>query len=1120
MASRIHIDKLMGGVVRDKDGSNSLTGIPEGMTLEQYIQDLFNNATFNWSQITGDPSVNQDLINYLNSLIEQINRNIIETGELITNDMKSYIQNLLNHLTITWEQIIGSPAFNEDFKTYIDNLVQELTNQFNEIIGSPVTNEQLLQLLEQYKQDILNAIHEFIEGETVTTELKQYIDNLLQNIQTQLNELINSTNLNETILNELQEQISNIEQVIQNIHEGDVISQEYKDYIDQQFQDIYDTINQITEGNHITEQISQYIDDRLTEITEALQQFISNYITNNIDDIVNEIVNINGESTRLISGFVAWEQNLDFFVSALVYQILNKRYTSPGAEKLTIPANTTNNPVFAVIYADIFGQVGYILGTPSPYPFVPHVNETTQIELTTVYIPANSNEPGSDPGEETGEITEIVIYDENQEWDTSKTEETNVSINLESTQSPAKGLKHILVEIDPGISGGFENLGLKTTTEKVEKKTNTAGTGAVVTQDILIPLKNFFPDANTDRIEGDIRTLVWYSIQVSDITGYAVSRETGIKYNLTCSNIRTEQLSAEDVGVLVDGATLCNMSHQPFPGNMIIYDVYLKIKYTRFEQSFRVSTSGLLTVQNASMAFDAPAPVNAKGGTIKASLKTSSELIEASTLLFEIYNDNKKTGSLALNGDRFFGFNRSNTEYQRIFIPISAFNPTDYNLSKLVIRILSTWTETSLCIDNIVLQTGINEENETDRYVSAMTFDQQAKTLILKRTAGLPELVVEIPYPDAAQGEPGTDGLSAYQVAVSNGFVGTEEEWLQSLKGEQGEPGETVNADWNATSGPSMILNKPTIEPCNWARNSADGNLYPANITDHVAIGVNYLTAEFMLNVSGGINNSGIRASTTKSTGTGVYGSATAGTGVYGYATTGSGIYGAGMGTNGIGGSFSGAGKGIMVTSDILPASLMNTSGTSNSPVELLRLGSTNHTVTVGYGLYMRFSPPLGSGLSGNMTNMGRFGFVYTDVTASAERGDFYWELVSNGTAVERMRLTNIGNLIISGTLTESSSIRWKRNVAKIEGAIDKVTKLTGVEFDWDEGHGGKHDIGLIAEDVATVLPELVTVDSSGDASGVAYTKLTAVLIEAIKELTLKINSLETQLSNYLSKNE
>jgi hypothetical protein len=73
MASRIHIDKLMGGVVRDKDGSNSLTGIPEGMTLEQYIQDLFNNATFNWSQITGDPSVNQDLINYLNSLIEQIN---------------------------------------------------------------------------------------------------------------------------------------------------------------------------------------------------------------------------------------------------------------------------------------------------------------------------------------------------------------------------------------------------------------------------------------------------------------------------------------------------------------------------------------------------------------------------------------------------------------------------------------------------------------------------------------------------------------------------------------------------------------------------------------------------------------------------------------------------------------------------------------------------------------------------------------------------------------------------------------------------------------------------------------------------------------------------------------
>jgi len=44
--------------------------------------------------------------------------------------------------------------------------------------------------------------------------------------------------------------------------------------------------------------------------------------------------------------------------------------------------------------------------------------------------------------------------------------------------------------------------------------------------------------------------------------------------------------------------------------------------------------------------------------------------------------------------------------------------------------------------------------------------------------------------PQGTQGPPGADGKSAYEIAVDNGFEGTEEEWLASLKGEQGPPGE------------------------------------------------------------------------------------------------------------------------------------------------------------------------------------------------------------------------------------------------------------------------------------------------------------------------------------------
>lgn len=45
--------------------------------------------------------------------------------------------------------------------------------------------------------------------------------------------------------------------------------------------------------------------------------------------------------------------------------------------------------------------------------------------------------------------------------------------------------------------------------------------------------------------------------------------------------------------------------------------------------------------------------------------------------------------------------------------------------------------------------------------------------------------------PQGTQGPPGADGKSAYEIAVDNGFEGTVEEWLASLKGEQGPPGES-----------------------------------------------------------------------------------------------------------------------------------------------------------------------------------------------------------------------------------------------------------------------------------------------------------------------------------------
>ena len=83
-----------------------------------------------------------------------------------------------------------------------------------------------------------------------------------------------------------------------------------------------------------------------------------------------------------------------------------------------------------------------------------------------------------------------------------------------------------------------------------------------------------------------------------------------------------------------------------------------------------------------------------------------------------------------------------------------------------------------------------------------------------------------------------------------------------------------------------------------------------------------------------------------------------------------------------------------------------------------------------------------------------------------------------------------------------TSSIRWKHNIKVIEHPLEKLCDIRGVYFDWDEAHGGKHDVGCIAEEVGKVLPEIVVYEDNGiDANGMDYSKLTPLLVEAVKEL-------------------
>jgi hypothetical protein len=93
-----------------------------------------------------------------------------------------------------------------------------------------------------------------------------------------------------------------------------------------------------------------------------------------------------------------------------------------------------------------------------------------------------------------------------------------------------------------------------------------------------------------------------------------------------------------------------------------------------------------------------------------------------------------------------------------------------------------------------------------------------------------------------------------------------------------------------------------------------------------------------------------------------------------------------------------------------------------------------------------------------------------------------------------------------------ASSIRWKSDIRRIDDALGKVLRLRGVYFNWDAAHGGRHDVGMVAEEVGEVLPEIVSYEQNGvDATGMDYSRLTPLLVEAVKALKTEVDQVRKE---------
>ena len=109
---------------------------------------------------------------------------------------------------------------------------------------------------------------------------------------------------------------------------------------------------------------------------------------------------------------------------------------------------------------------------------------------------------------------------------------------------------------------------------------------------------------------------------------------------------------------------------------------------------------------------------------------------------------------------------------------------------------------------------------------------------------------------------------------------------------------------------------------------------------------------------------------------------------------------------------------------------------------------------------------------------------------------------------------------VIAFSSSVGSDKKFKKNIKDTSYGLSDVMKMRAVEYDWIKKRKGKHDIGVIAQEIEEIIPEVVQdVKSIGGSEGthkvVDYGKLASVLIKAIQEQQVQINELKTKLGEY-----
>ena len=131
-------------------------------------------------------------------------------------------------------------------------------------------------------------------------------------------------------------------------------------------------------------------------------------------------------------------------------------------------------------------------------------------------------------------------------------------------------------------------------------------------------------------------------------------------------------------------------------------------------------------------------------------------------------------------------------------------------------------------------------------------------------------------------------------------------------------------------------------------------------------------------------------------------------------------------------------------------------------------------------------------------------------ISSAVNDKDLIFKGVDNNSVITALTLdmSEAGAATFNNNVTAFSDARLKDNIETLKDGLDKVEQLRGVTYTRDD----REEIGVIAQEVEKILPEIVlTADDEMGTKSVDYSRITAVLIEAVKDLSARVKELESK---------